>query len=79
MYVEGELSLMLGLRPVDGVDVNSLLHHLPQRAHLAEPVDGADDVLDDEVDLSLGGEAAETEAKGGVGHVLSGTERAQDV
>ena len=79
MYVEGKLSLMLGLRPVDGVDVDALLHHLPQRAHLAEPVDGADDVLDDEVDLGLSGEAAETETKGRMCHILGGTERAQDV
>ena len=79
MYVEGELGLMLRLRPVDGVNIDTLLHHLPQRAHLTEPVDGTDNVLDDEVDLGLGGEAAKTEAKGRVRHVLSGTERAQDV
>ena len=79
MYVEGKLSLMLGLRPVDGIDIDTLLHHLPQRAHLTKPVDGTDDVFDDEVDLGLGGEAPQTEAKGGVCHVLSGTERAQDV
>lgn len=79
MYVEGKLGLMLGLRPVDGVDVDTLLHHLPQRAHLTKPVDGADNVLDDEVDLGLGGEAAQTEAQRRVRHVLGGTERAQDV
>ena len=76
MYVEGKLSLMLRLRPVDGVDIDTLLHHLPQRAHLAEPVDGADDVLDDEVDLSLGGEAADAEPQRGVRHVFRSAERA---
>ena len=51
----------------------------PCSPHVTQLLDHSDDLVDYIVDLSLGGEAAETEAKGGVRHVLGGTKGAQDV
>mmetsp|Transcript_6707 Transcript_6707/g.14649 ORF Transcript_6707/g.14649 Transcript_6707/m.14649 type:complete len:368 (-) Transcript_6707:290-1393(-) len=67
------------LRPVDRLDVDPLLHHLPQRAHLAKPVHVLDAHLDGVVHLRLGREAADAEADRGVRHLLVDAERAEDV
>ena len=43
---------MLG--PLDRLDVDALLHHLPQRAHLAQPVDVVGARVDGVVHLGEG-------------------------
>eukprot|EP00983_Pelagomonas_calceolata_P089608 1157328-Pelagomonas_calceolata.AAC.17 len=48
----------LVLRPLDGLDVNALLHHLPQWAHLAQLVDVVHGELDGTVHFLDSGEAA---------------------
>ena len=52
---------LLMLRPLDRFDVDALLEHLPQRGHLAEPVDLSDRPLDRKVDLFLGRETPDAE------------------
>ena len=42
------------LRPLDALDVDALLHHLPQRAHLPQLLDVRDGALDGNVDLLAG-------------------------
>lgn len=46
------------LTPLNLADVNTLLHHLPQRTHVPQSVDDRNDALDYEVDLGFGREAA---------------------
>lgn len=52
----------LVLRPLNRLEVDALLHHLPQRRHLAQALDVLDAILDRVIDLGLGGEAADAEA-----------------
>lgn len=47
------------LRPLDGLEVHPLLHHLPQRAHLAQLGHMGHRLLDGTLHLSIGGEAAQ--------------------
>ena len=68
---------MLG--PLDRLDVDALLHHLPQRAHLAQAVDVMGARVDGVVHFFLGAEPTDAEADGGVRHVLLHAERAQHV
>jgi hypothetical protein len=51
------------LGPVDGVDVNALLYHFPERAHITQPLDGCHNFPDDKIYLSLGRETADTESE----------------
>lgn len=61
------------LRPVNRVDVDALLHHLPQWAHITQPLHDRDDFLHREVDFGLGGKATDTEPQRRMRHVLGGT------
>jgi hypothetical protein len=42
---------------LNGFDINPLLHHFPQRAHLPQLVDVLDRHLDGSVHLGIGGES----------------------
>ena len=66
-------------RPFNLANIDTLLHHLPQRAHLSQPVDDAHNALNNEVDLGFGRESSDTESKGRVGHVFCSAEGAEDV
>lgn len=48
------------LRPLDALDVDALLHHLPQRAHGPEAVDVERERFHREVDLLLRRESTDT-------------------
>lgn len=67
------------LAPFDSVEVDALLHELPQRAELAEEGDALLDGLEDVVDLGVGGEAADTEADTGVGALVAVAQGTEDV
>lgn len=67
------------LAPLDLANVDTLLDHLPKWTHVPEPVDDRDNSLDDEVDLGFGGESANTESEGGMGHVLGCAQRSEDI
>ena len=60
----------LVLAPLDGFQINSLLHHLPQRAHVAQVVDPLDSHFYCCVDLSLCCEAPNAKPDRRVGHVF---------
>jgi hypothetical protein len=47
------------LRPLDGLEVDALLHHLPQRAHLAQLGHMRHRLLNSTLHLSIGGETAQ--------------------
>jgi hypothetical protein len=49
------------LRPLDALEIDALLHHLPQRRHLSQSADVLLQQLDSEVDLVLRSEAACTQ------------------
>lgn len=49
-------------RPLDGGQVHAVLVHVPQRGQLAQLADLALDQRDGEIDVFLGGEAADGEA-----------------
>ena len=51
---------MLG--PIDGVDVNALLDHLPQWTHVTQPPYDGHDFVDDVVNLCFRREATHAEA-----------------
>ena len=53
--------------PLDGLEVDALLDHLVERAHLAQESRLLGDVGDGPLDLGLGVEPADPEADGGVG------------
>lgn len=65
--------------PFNLADIDAFLHHLPQRAHIPQPVDNADDALHNEIDLCLGSESSDTEAEGRVSHVFCSAESAEDI
>ena len=48
--------------PLDAVQVDALLDHLPQRAHVQEVLDVLSDLLDRVIDFFIGGEPAQTKA-----------------
>lgn len=62
MEVAGWVGRKLMLRPVNGIDVNAFLYHLPQRAHIAQLLHSCDYLLNNEVDLSLRREPTDTKA-----------------
>eukprot|EP00191_Tetraselmis_sp_GSL018_P001362 CAMPEP_0177596546 /NCGR_PEP_ID=MMETSP0419_2-20121207/11152_1 /TAXON_ID=582737 /ORGANISM="Tetraselmis sp., Strain GSL018" /LENGTH=381 /DNA_ID=CAMNT_0019088489 /DNA_START=305 /DNA_END=1451 /DNA_ORIENTATION=- len=67
------------LRPLDALQVDALLHHLPQRAHLPQLVHVGDRRLDGSVDLLLGAEPPKAVADGRVRHLLVHSEGAENV
>lgn len=54
----GSVVTPLALRPVDSAQIDSLLHHLPQRGHLAQPGHVLYTELHSQIHLFLRGEAA---------------------
>ena len=44
------------LGPLNLLEVDPLLNHLPERAHIPEPLDVPLKKVEDEIDLLLGGE-----------------------
>ncbi|KAI3476181.1 hypothetical protein L1887_62293 [Cichorium endivia] len=69
----------ISTRPRDGLQVDALLDHLPERTHVAELVDDADDLVCDIVDLLLGGESADPETQRRVCVLVVEAERTQHV
>jgi len=67
------------LAPLNALDVNALLHHLPQRAHLAQLLNMLHCQGDRAVHLSLGGKPAQAKADGGMRHILFHTQRPQHI
>src|SRR6185312_1986683 len=65
--------------PLHGGEIDAVLVHLPQRRQRAQLVDLAADQLDREVDLALGGEAADGEADRAVRELVAAAKRAQHV
>lgn len=51
------------LSPVNGININTLLHHLPKRAHVPQPLHGRDNFSNDKIYLRLGRETTNTESK----------------
>lgn len=51
------------LSPVDGININTLLHHLPERAHVTQPLHGRDYFSDDKIYLRLRRETTNTKTK----------------
>ena len=67
------------LTPLNGLQINSFLDHLPQGRHLAEALDGGTDALGYVVELGLGGESADGNSQAGVGQLVVEAHRAQHV
>ena len=67
------------LRPLDCLQINPLLHHLPQRRHIPQLIDVFDDCLDCIVHFLICGKAANPKANGSVGKLFIDTQRAEDV
>ena len=72
----GSVAIRLVLAPLDGVEVNTLLHELPQRAELAKEGHTLLYSLEHVVDLLVGGEAADAEADTGVCALVTATKGA---
>ena len=68
---------MLG--PLDAVEVDTLLHKLPQWAEFAQEGHALLHGLQYVVDLGLGSEASDSETDGGVGGLVTASECAEDV
>ena len=69
----------LVLAPLNGVQVNALLHELPERANVTQVLHPALHRLEHIVDLRLGGEPADTEADAAVRALVTAAQRTQDV
>lgn len=67
------------LRPLDRVQVDTFLHQLPQRAQLSQESDAVLDCVEHVVNLSVRGEAADSEANGAVRGFVRVTERSEYV
>ncbi len=52
---------MLG--PVNSININTLLYHFPERAHITQLLHGRDNFFNDEVYLRLGCETTNAETK----------------
>lgn len=62
------------LAPFDGVQVDTLLHKLPQWAELAEECDSFLNCLDHIVDLAFGGESTNAKSDTAVGAFVTVSE-----
>src|SRR5579883_98760 len=69
----------LVVRPLDLLDIDTLLHHLVQRGHFAEPAHFTDHQFDNRIDFRLSIEAAEAETDAGVSQFITHAERAKHV
>lgn len=67
------------LAPLDGVQVDTLLHQLPQGAELSQEGDALLHSLQDVVNLSLGGETADTKADTAVSALVAVSKGSEDV
>lgn len=67
------------LAPLDGINVYPFLHHFPQRTHLSQLVDSADDSFDDKVDFRFRSEPPNPESQGAMSHIFSRTESAENI
>lgn len=70
---------LLVLAPLDGVEVNTLLHQLPERAQLAEERHPLLHCLQDVVDLEVCGEPANAKPDAGVRALITVAQSPQDV
>src|SRR5688572_13076001 len=75
----GIVSRLLVSGPLDALEVDAFLVHLPERREVAQLRNLVDDQLDHVVHLLLGVEATEAEADRGVGQLLADAEGAQHV
>ena len=73
----GATSLML--TPLDGVEVNTLLHKLPQGTQLTQESDALLDGLEHVVNLGVSGETADSETNTAVGALVTAAKGAEDV
>ena len=62
-------------RPLDCLEVNALLVHFIQRAHVAQVVNRTHHVLDNVVDLFVGVESADAEADTAVSQLVADAQR----
>jgi hypothetical protein len=77
--VKYSVATRLVLAPLDGVEIHTLLHKLPQWAELAEESDTLLHSLEHVVDFCVGCEAANAEADTGVCALVTVTEGAKNV
>ena len=56
--------------PLDGLEVDALLHHLPQGGHGPQALHLVANSVGDRVDLFLGGESSDGDSKAGVGEFV---------
>src|SRR4026208_2127948 len=75
-YAMAFLSSVRG--PLDRLDVDPFLMHLPERRQRAEALDRLHDQIDDEVDLLLRVEPTDAEPDRRVGELLADAARAGD-
>lgn len=67
------------LSPLNRLEVDAFLNHLPQWTHLAQTVRLFDAFLRGVINLGLGSEATQTESNRRMGEVFFGADRAQHV
>ena len=58
------MTLLLMLRPLDGLDVNAVLEHVPEGRHLPQPLDFSHRPRDRVVHLLLRSESTDAESVG---------------
>lgn len=69
----------LVLAPLNRVEVNTLLNELPQRAQFPQEVDALSNRIQDVVNFTVGGEAANAETDTAVSALITAAERSEDV
>ena len=67
------------LTPLDGLNVNALLNHLPQWTHLSEPLGVRDASLSCEVNLLFRREPPDAEPDGRVSQILVSADSAENI
>ena len=67
------------LAPLDRVEIDTLLHKLPERADVAKMLDSVPHGLKDVIDLVFGRKPSDTEADATVSTLIAAAQRAEDV
>mmetsp|Transcript_22438 Transcript_22438/g.47403 ORF Transcript_22438/g.47403 Transcript_22438/m.47403 type:complete len:465 (-) Transcript_22438:1744-3138(-) len=67
------------LRPLDLLEVDALLDHLPQRTHFSQSYDVLSQEFQNEIDLLLGREPSDPEPQARVGELVVDAQRAENV
>lgn len=73
------MKLCLMLRPLNSVQVHSLLHKFPQRTHLPQNCDPVPDSIKHVIDLSLSGKPADSKADARVRALIARPEGPEDI